>query len=88
MKSISPRDRMKKTDYPRLPFRESFQSFVDQRRDLLQTLHDLGFSEWSLGVMIKERRHTIFSQARRLALHEATHCAQIEALRDTLAEEH
>jgi uncharacterized damage-inducible protein DinB len=80
LKDISPRDWLKKTDYPGLPFRESFHSFVDQRRELLQTLHDLEFGQWSRGAMIGNRRHTIFSQARRMALHEVTHNEQIEAL--------
>ncbi|HRQ38422.1 MAG TPA: hypothetical protein PLD25_10955 [Chloroflexota bacterium] len=28
--------------------------------------------------------HTVYSQACRLALHEATHCAEIEALAEQL----
>ena len=36
--------------------------------------------DWSRGAMIKDRRHTVFSQARRMALHEVTHCEQIEGL--------
>ena len=32
--------------------------------------------------MIKDRRHTLFSQAQRMALHEVTHCEQLEALRE------
>jgi hypothetical protein len=43
--------------------------------------------EWSRGAMIRKRRHTIFSQARRMALHEVTHNEQIEALKDILVEE-
>lgn len=85
LKHVSPRTWLKKTNYPELPFRESFQDFVDQRRRLLQALNDLAFAEWSRGAMIKERRHTIFSQARRMALHEVNHCDQIEALVAILA---
>ncbi len=80
LKHIHPRTWMKKTDYPRLPFRDSFRDFVDQRRALLQALNDLDFADWSRGAMIKDRRHTVFSQARRMALHEVTHCEQIEGL--------
>ena len=80
LKDISPRDWLKKTNYLELPFRESFQSFVDQRRELLETLYDLEFTQWSRGAMIKGRRHTIFSQTRRMALHEVTHNEQVEAL--------
>lgn len=84
LKHVSPRTRLKKTDYPALPFQESFRDFVDQRRALLQLLGDLSLAEWSRGATIKERRHTVFSQARRMALHEVTHCQQIEGLVDSL----
>ena len=49
LQDISPRDWLKKSDYPALPFQESFLSFVDQRRELLQTLYDLDIVEWSRG---------------------------------------
>jgi len=77
---ISPRTWLKRTNYPDLPFAESFESFAHQRQELLQTLNDLAFAEWSRGATIKNRRHTVFSQARRMALHEVTHCQQLEAL--------
>jgi hypothetical protein len=80
VKHVSPRTYMKKTEYPRLPFQESFQSFVDQRRALLHALHDLTLAEWSRGAMIKNRRHTVFSQARRMALHEVAHSDQLDLL--------
>jgi len=84
---ISPRTWLTKTDYLGLPFQESLQSFIDQRSELLRTLYDLELAGWSRGAMIKDRRHTIFSQARRMALHEVTHNEQIEALLGALAEE-
>lgn len=84
LKHVSPRTWLRKTNYAELPFQESFRDFVDQRRALLQMLNDLEFADWSRGAMIKDRRHTIFSQARRMALHEATHCEQIESLVVTL----
>jgi uncharacterized damage-inducible protein DinB len=84
LRHISPRTYMKKSDYPALPFQESFQAFVKQRDDLLRTLTGLEFTDWSRGALIKDRRHTVFTQARRMALHEATHNEQIEALRDLL----
>jgi uncharacterized damage-inducible protein DinB len=80
LKHLHPRTWQKETNYLEIPFRESFRDFVDQRRALLETLSDLSLADWSRGAIIKERRHTIFSQARRMALHEATHCEQIEAL--------
>ena len=84
LKHISPRTWMRQTDYSRLPFLDSFQSFVEQRQELLRTLTALEFAEWSRGATIRDRRHTVFSQARRLALHEVTHSEQIEALVSTL----
>lgn len=84
LKHVSPRTYLKGTNYLELPFQESFRDFVDQRRALLQTLHDLTADEWALGAMIKDRRHTVFSQARRMALHEVTHCEQLEALANSL----
>jgi hypothetical protein len=80
LKDVSPRTWLKKTNYPELPFQESYRDFVDQRRALIQTLSDLTLADWSRGAMIKDRRHTIFSQARRMALHEVTHCQQLETL--------
>jgi hypothetical protein len=80
LKHVSPRSHLKKTDYLELSFQELFRSFVDQRRELLQTLYDLEFADWSRGAMIKDRRHTVFSQARRMALHEVTHCEHLESL--------
>lgn len=80
LEHVHPRTWQKRTNYPEMPFQESFRDFVDQRRALLQMLNELPFADWSRGAMIKNRRHTIFSQARRMALHEVTHCEQIETL--------
>ena len=77
---VHPRQRIKGTDYPVLPFRESFQAFADQREKLLITLRKLSFDDWSRGAMIGGRKHTVFSQARRMAKHENVHCEQIEEL--------
>ena len=75
-----PRQWIKKTDYPELPFRESFQAFVVQRKKFLKVLKSLSFEDWSRAALIKGREHTIFTQARRLAMHENVHCEQIESL--------
>jgi len=77
---VSPRSWIRKTDYPELAFRASFQAFAQQRDELLNTLKSLGIEEWSRAALIKGREHTVFSQARRMALHETEHCQQIEAL--------
>ncbi|HKP52209.1 MAG TPA: DinB family protein [Chloroflexia bacterium] len=77
---LSPRQWIKKTEYPGLAFRESFQAFANQRNELLSTLRDLRFEDWSRSAMFQGRKHTVFSQARRMAKHENEHCEQIEAL--------
>lgn len=74
---ISPRAWMKKTDYRAVGFRESLTAFGEQRRRLLATLSDLAFDDWSRAAIIKERRHTVFSQSRRMAYHEVIHCQQL-----------
>jgi hypothetical protein len=82
---VSPRSWIRKTNYPNLSFRESLDEFTDQRRQLLITLNQLNYGDWSRGALINGRRHTIFSQARRMAKHEIVHCEQIEELIRTMA---
>jgi hypothetical protein len=68
------------TGYGELPFRESFQAFSLQRENLLRVLKALPFEAWERSAIIFERKHTIFTQTRRLAKHEADHIDQIEDL--------
>ena len=75
-----PRQWIKKTNYPMLLFHESFQAFRIQRNNLLNVLKNLSFEDWSRAAIIKHREHTVFSEARRMALHENVHCQQIEEL--------
>jgi hypothetical protein len=75
-----PRQWIRKTDYLQLPFHRSFKAFVVQRRKLLKMLKGLPFEDWSRAGIIQGREHTVFTQARRLALHEQAHCEQIESL--------
>jgi hypothetical protein len=77
---ISPRKWIRNTDYLNLPFQESLDEFTEQRRKLLSTLNHLDYRDWSRGALINQRRHTVFSQARRMAKHEIIHCEQIEEL--------
>lgn len=80
MRHLSPRTYMRRTNYPNLEFGPSFQIFCSQRAELLEKLSGLAFASWSRDAEIKGRQHTVFTHARRLALHEAVHCDQIEAL--------
>jgi hypothetical protein len=71
---------VKQTDYAKLPFGESLQAFARQRKMLFQTLTVLRFEDWSRGALIGERRHTVVTQARWVAKHEAEHCLQVDEL--------
>jgi hypothetical protein len=75
-----PRQWIKKTNYLELPFQESFQAFVAQRKKLLKVLKALSFEGWSRAATIKGKEHTVFTQARRMAMHEDVHCEEIAEL--------
>lgn len=77
---IHPRQWIKKTNYLDIPFQKSFKKFSEQRKRLLMLLMDLSFDDWSRSAIIQGRKHTIFTQVRRMAKHENEHCQQIEEL--------
>ena len=77
---IDERKWAKVTRYAELPFKESFQAFSLQRENLLHVLKALPLESWERSAVIFERKHTVFSQVRRLAKHEAEHCEQITSL--------
>ena len=77
---IDERKWAKVTRYTELPFKESFQVFSWQRENLLHVLKALPFESWERSAMIFERKHTVFSQVRRLAKHESAHSEQIASL--------
>jgi hypothetical protein len=77
---LEPRKWVKARRYAWLAFRHSFQAFVLQRQELLSVLRDLPFEAWEKTAIIDGRTHSVFSQVRRMALHEAEHCGQMEAL--------
>jgi hypothetical protein len=66
-----PNDCMK--EYANGPFDSSLAAFEVQRGRLLSKLAELTAEEWRQGAEIKGRRHTVFSQVRRMALHEVGH---------------
>jgi hypothetical protein len=74
---VDPRQQAQSAGYSRLPFADSLAAFKRQRADLLRMLKPLPFDAWNRGAMIGKNRHTVFSQARRLALHEQEHCGQV-----------
>ena len=77
---INERKWAKITRYTELPFSESFQAFTLQRENLLRVLRALPFEAWERSAIIFERRHTVFTQTRRMAKHEREHMEQIESL--------
>ena len=78
--NIDERKWAKVTRYAELPFEESLQAFSSQRENLLRVLKGLPFESWERSALIFERRHTVFTQTRRLAKHEHEHCEQIGEL--------
>ncbi|MEZ4768693.1 MAG: DinB family protein [Caldilineales bacterium] len=61
-------------------FRRSLQAFTMDRERLVAVLAALSEADWSRDAHIRGRRHTVFSQCRRMALHEADHLAQVESI--------
>lgn len=59
-----------------LPFHEALHLFTVKRGELVQVLQCLKFEDWSRSASIGDRDHTVYSQVRRMALHEASHMAQ------------
>ncbi|MEJ2599027.1 MAG: DinB family protein [Anaerolineales bacterium] len=77
---VDPRQWANQRAYDQLNFPASFQDFKSGRETLLKRLRALSPQEWQRSADIEGRRHTVFSQVRRMALHEIDHCAQIERL--------
>lgn len=82
---INERKWAKVTGYANLPFTESLQAFSLQRENFLRILKALPFEAWEKSAIIFERKHTVFTQVRRLAKHEGEHCEQIEHLLQSIA---
>jgi hypothetical protein len=70
----------KVTQYNTLDFATSFQAFTLQRSNLVHVLRSLPPESWARSATIGGRNLTVFSQARRMVLHELEHCHQLEAL--------
>ncbi len=70
----------KVTKYSELPFSDSFQVFLLERENLIRVLKALPFESWERSALIFERRHTVFTQVRRLAKHETEHIEQIRMM--------
>jgi hypothetical protein len=80
-----PRDRARAAGYARLEFAPSFDAFRQGRIELLGMLRHLPEPGWRRAAIIGRHRHSVFSQASRLAVHEDEHCAQLEGVLARLA---
>jgi hypothetical protein len=82
MADIHPRDWMKRLNYAKLSFATNFDAFKVERDNLVRILQGLTFEEWErAGIFTgKVNTHTVFSQVRRMALHETDHMDQLEAM--------
>ncbi len=77
---INERKYARAAGYPEVSFQHALAAFSLQRENLLRVIRLLKPEEWERGALISGRRHTVFTQVRRLAKHEADHCDQIEGL--------
>jgi hypothetical protein len=67
----------KAVGYVRHDFHRSLEAFSFDRAELIATLTALPEPEWNRSAEIGGRSHTVFSQCRRMALHELEHLDQI-----------
>jgi hypothetical protein len=71
----------KAAGYASLDFERSLlQTFELQRDELVRLLRALPVEAWERAATIEGRTRTVFSQARRMALHEVEHCEQLERM--------
>ena len=84
MRYVSPRSRLKKTNYLELDFHQSLKAFAQQRQELLKVLKGLARQDWSRGATFtattRGREQTVLSYAWRIAQHEGEHLEQLEAV--------
>ncbi|SRR6266498_5140207 len=80
LSDINERKWAKATRYAEVPFVESFQAYSLQRKNLLRVLRELPFESWERSAIIFERKHTVFTETRRMAKHEQEHVEQIASL--------
>ncbi len=77
---IDERKWAKVTRYGELPFHESLEAYSMQRGNLVRILRDLPLESWERSAIIFERKHTVFTQTRRMAKHETEHIEQMRLL--------
>jgi hypothetical protein len=75
--SIHPSQFAKLSYQSQVDFIQLLETFIAERRQLLSLLKILTSEEWNAAGLIAKREHSVFSQVRRLALHEKNHWDQI-----------
>lgn len=78
IEDLHPRKWKKLSEFSIMAFEQSLQEFILHRRILISRLITLSADDWGKSGWIKNKKHTIFSQARRMALHELDHLDQLE----------
>lgn len=86
---VSPRARMKRIRYDELPFADSFAAFQQQRIELVERLERLPTEAWQRFAFVRtekgESMLTLQQRVSGMAVHEAIHCDQFEALGEIAA---
>ncbi len=77
---FDPRQWAKQLKYAQWPFTDLLAALTARRAELLAVLTPLPLASWARGAVSGGKRHTVYSQARRLALHEREHCEQVAEL--------
>ena len=82
IRAINPRAWIKRTDYPELEFRPSFDAYCKQRAELLAALESLPPEGWTRSATVTGAgavlTRTVLTYAQWLARHERPHVKQVE----------
>lgn len=65
------------SDFSNMSFTQFYEIKIQKRSKFLSRLVSLHLDEWGRIGVIKGKKHTVYSQARRMALHEFIHLEQI-----------
>jgi len=66
--------------YTKHPFTPSFQIFRINRLELLSVLRAVTEDSWQKTAIIGDRQHSVYSQVKRMTLHEVSHCKELESI--------
>lgn len=78
MAKFHPREWTKAVKYRNISFTELLHKFTIDRKLLLGILEKLKPEQWERTALIDRHIFSVYAQARRMALHEVGHIAQIE----------